>query len=136
MATNTRMIKAAIINAVAVVSDGGPLAHGGARLSQPAEKFSTMGMANNNPSGRPTNNWRNVFFSRVLFCLQYAINCLSRSVSIIIFRQKYNLVAYGTFSFFYLFVRQRFIVIWLVKSNYVKVDNLLGPYLYQYKKLS
>ena len=50
--------------------------------------------------------------------------------------QKYNLSAYDTFSFFYLFVRQLFIVIWRVKPQYVKVDNLLGPYLYQYKKLS
>lgn len=42
---------------------------------------------------------------------------------------------YVTFNKPYLFVSQRFIVIWH-KTTHVKVDNLLGPYLYQYKRLS
>jgi hypothetical protein len=124
-----------MITTDAVLSSAWPLAHIFARLYQPEVKLTITGTANNNPSGKPTSNCRKTLFSFALFCCQYAINCFSRSVSIIIFVQKYNLRTYGTFSFFYLFVRQRFIVNWLVKPNYVKVDNLLGPYLYQYKKI-
>jgi hypothetical protein len=43
---------------------------------------------------------------------------------------------YRTFRMLYLFVSQRFIVNWPLNSITVKLDNLLGPYLYQYKKLS